>query len=241
MTNPRANIPVAERLIVALDLPDAARAKALVEQLGDAVVFYKIGLELCMSGEYFTLLDWLVARGKKVFVDLKFFDIPATVAGAVRQLTGRGVTFATVHGNQAIMEAAAAAKGDVKILAVTVLTSLDRGDLEDLGFQCDVEQLVISRARRAFAAGCEGVVASGLECKALRRHVDNRLIIVVPGIRPVENRPQDDQTRVVTIEQAFEWGADYVVVGRAIRDALEPNKIANQLLARVIGSAKTPE
>ena len=231
VANPRANIPVGERLIFALDVPDAARARALVEVLGDSVQFYKIGLELCMSGEYFPLLDWLVARGKKVFVDLKFFDIPATVAGAVRRLNGRGVTFATIHGNQAIMEAAAEAKGDVKILAVTVLTSLDRGDLDDLGFKCDVEQLVLSRARRAFESGCDGVVASGLECQALRKHVDNRLIVVSPGIRPVENRPTDDQNRVVTVQQAFQWGADYIVVGRPIRDAKDPAAAARGIVA----------
>ena len=105
-----------------------------------------------MGGQYFRMLDWLAERGKKIFVDLKFFDIPATVAAAVRQLRNRGVTFTTVHGNQSIMQAAAVAKGDVKILAVTVLTSLDRGDLDDLGFQCDVEKLVLSRARRALAS-----------------------------------------------------------------------------------------
>lgn len=233
MSHDRANIPAAERLIFALDVPDIARAKSLVETLGDSVVFYKIGLELCMSGGYFELLDWLVARGKKVFVDLKFFDIPATVAGAVKQLNGRGVTFATVHGNQSIMEAAAAAKGDVKILAVTVLTSLDRGDLDDLGFQCDVEQLVLSRARRAFDSGCDGVVASGMECRALRANVDNRLIVVTPGIRPVENRPTDDQNRVVSVEQAFEWGADYIVVGRPIRDAKDPRGVAIHLVGSI--------
>ena len=233
VANPRANIPVGERLIFALDVPDATRARAMVELLGDSVQFYKIGLELCMSGEYFPLLDWLVVRGKKVFVDLKFFDIPATVAGAVRRLNGRGVTFATVHGNQAIMEAAAEAKGDVKILAVTVLTSLDRGDLDDLGFKCDVEQLVLSRARRAFESGCDGVVASGLECQALRKHVDNRLIVVSPGIRPVENRPTDDQNRVVTVQQAFQWGADYIVVGRPIRDAKDPPAAARGLVSQI--------
>ena len=225
----RANIPAIERLIFALDVPDAARARQLVETLGDSVVFYKIGLELCMSGEYFALLEWLVARGKKVFVDLKFFDIPATVAGAVKRLRGRGITFATVHGNQAIMQAAAEAKGDVKILAVTVLTSLDRGDLDDMGFQCDVDQLVLSRARRAFAAGCDGVVASGMEAKALRANIDDRLIVVTPGIRPVENRPSDDQNRVVTVEQAFQWGADYIVVGRPIRDAMDPRAVAEKI------------
>ena len=139
----------AERLIVALDVPQASEAKALVEQLGDAVQFYKIGLELFMAGGYFELLDWLVARRKKVFVDLKFFDVPETVRSAVRALATSGATFATVHGNQAMMEAAVRDKGALKILAVTVLTSLDRGDLDDLGFACDIEKLVLSRARRA--------------------------------------------------------------------------------------------
>ena len=230
------DIPNRERLIFALDVPDVAAAKAMVARLGDSVVFYKIGLELLMGGQYFELLDWLVARGNKVFVDLKFFDIPATVAGAVRGLRSRGVTFATVHGNQSIMEAAAEAKGDVKILAVTVLTSLDRGDLDDLGFQCDVGQLVLSRARRALAAGCDGVVSSGLEAKQLRQELDQKLLIVTPGIRPVENRPSDDQNRVVSVEQAFEWGADYIVIGRPIRDAVDP-KAAAERVQGMIGNA----
>jgi orotidine-5'-phosphate decarboxylase len=155
--------------------------------------------------------------------------VPATVGAAVRQLARRGVTFATVHGNQGIMEAAAKAKGPVKILAVTVLTSLDRGDLDDLGFACDVEKLVLSRARRAFEAGCDGVVSSGLELPALRKGVDNRLLVVTPGIRPVENRPVDDQKRVVTVEQAFRDGADYIVVGRPIRDAADPRQAAEAI------------
>ena len=144
----RNDIPTADRLIFALDVSAVDQARGLVERLDDSVQFYKIGLELCMSGGYFDLLEWLVARDKRVFVDLKFFDVPATVAAAVRQLRNRGVTLTTVHGNQSIMEAAAAAKGDVKVLAVTVLTSLDRGDLDDLGFDCDVPELVLSRARR---------------------------------------------------------------------------------------------
>jgi orotidine-5'-phosphate decarboxylase len=190
------------------------------------VAFYKLGLELFMGGEYFALLDWIAARGHKVFVDLKFFDIPATVAAAVRQLRNRGVSFTTVHGNQAMMEAAAAAKGDVGILAVTALTSLDRGDLADLGFQCDVEQLVLSRARRALQAGCDGVVSSAHEVKALRAGIDPRLIVVTPGVRPVDNLAQDDQKRVVSVRQAFEYGADYVVIGRPIRDAADPRAAA---------------
>lgn len=227
------NIPDRERLIFALDVANADEARKLVQQLGDAVSFYKIGLELFMAGEYFELLDWLAARDKRIFVDLKFFDVPATVAAAVRQLRGRGVTFTTVHGNQSIMEAAAAAKGDVKVLAVTVLTSLDRGDLDDLGFQCDVQQLVLSRARRALSAGCDGVVSSGLEAQLLREYIDHKLLVVTPGIRPVENRPADDQKRVVTVEDAFRLGADYVVVGRPIRDAADPRAAAEAMQASI--------
>ncbi len=233
------NIPSNERLIFAMDVPDADRARALAEQLGDAVQFYKLGLELLMSGGYFQLIDWLAASDKKIFVDLKFFDVPATVGRAVARLRDRGVTFATVHGNQSIMEAAAESKGDVGILAVTVLTSLDRGDLDDLGFQCDVEELVLSRARRALEAGCDGVVSSGLEAKRLREFIDHRLMVVTPGIRPVENRPSDDQKRVVTVEQAFGNGADYIVVGRPIRDAADPRKAAEGIQASIAGAFDT--
>jgi orotidine-5'-phosphate decarboxylase len=222
-----------DRLIFALDVADAATARRLVEQLGEAVQFYKIGLELFMAGEYFPLLAWLVARNKKVFVDLKFFDVPATVAAAVRQLRNRGVTFATVHGNQSIMQAAAEAKGDVKILGVTVLTSLDRGDLDDLGFTCDVQQLVLSRARRALEAGCDGVVSSGLEAQLLRQYIDDRLLVITPGIRPVDNRPSDDQKRVVSVEQALQYGADYIVVGRPIRDAADPRAAAERVQEQI--------
>jgi orotidine-5'-phosphate decarboxylase len=227
------SIPARERLIFALDVADPGQARALVERLGDAVQFYKIGLELFMAGGYFELIDWLTARDKQVFVDLKFFDIPATVAGAVRRLSGRGVRFATVHGNQAIMEAAVSAAGDLGILAVTVLTSLDRGDLEDLGFACDVSQLVLSRARRALAAGCAGVVSSGMEARAIRAELGPRLLIVSPGIRPVDNRPEDDQKRILTVAQAFQAGADYVVVGRPIRDAADPRAAAEAIQASI--------
>jgi orotidine-5'-phosphate decarboxylase len=223
-----------------MDVPDADAARRLAGQLGDSVTFYKLGLELFMAGGYFELLDWMVGRGKKVFVDLKFFDVPATVAAAVRQLRNRGVVLTTVHGNQAIMEAAAAAKGDVKVLAVTVLTSLDRGDLDDLGFQCDVEKLVLSRARRALEAGCDGVVSSGLEVPMLREFIDHRLIVVTPGIRPVENKPVDDQKRTVDVAQAFANGADYIVVGRPIRDAPDPRAAAEAIQATIAGVFGTP-
>jgi orotidine-5'-phosphate decarboxylase len=227
------DIPAGERLIFALDVPDAWEARELVQELDDSVRFYKLGLELLMAGGYFELLDWLAGRGKKIFVDLKFFDVPATVARAVARLNGRGVTFCTVHGNQGIMEAAVAAREDVKVLAVTALTSLDRGDLDDLGFQCDVPELVLSRARRALEAGCDGVVSSGLEAARLREHLDARLLVVTPGIRPVENRETDDQKRVVTVDQAFALGADYIVVGRPIRDADDPRAAAEAIQASI--------
>jgi len=223
------SIPRAERLIVALDVADADKARALVERLGDSVRFYKVGLELFMAGGIFEFIDWLAKRGNKVFADLKFFDIPETVAAAVRGLRNRGVTFATVHGNQAMLEAAGEAKGDVKILAVTVLTSLDQGDLDDLGFRCDIEKLVLSRARRALEAGCDGVISSGLEAPALKRELGDRLLIVTPGIRPVQNRPSDDQKRTVDVAQAFAYGADYIVVGRPIRQASDPRAAAQAI------------
>ncbi|CAN5180997.1 orotidine-5'-phosphate decarboxylase [soil metagenome] len=226
-------IPAAERLIFAMDVPDADTARRLAGALGDAVEFYKLGLELMMGDGYFELLDWLVGTGKRVFVDLKFFDVPATVAAAVGRLRNRGVSFTTVHGNQSMLEAAAEAKGDVKILAVTALTSLDRGDLDDLGFDCDVEQLVLSRAHRALEAGCDGVISSGLEAPLLRRHIDGRLIVVTPGIRPVDNRVTDDQKRVVDVRQAFANGADYIVVGRPIRDAQDPRAAAEAIQSTI--------
>ena len=237
MTNLKSDKPIdpADRLIVALDVPEAEAAKALVRQLGDAVSFYKIGLELFMAGNYFELLDWLVKQNKKVFVDLKFFDVPETVRSAVRALAGSGATFATVHGNQAIMEAAAKDKGALKILAVTVLTSLDRGDLDDLGFACDVEKLVLSRARRALETGIDGIVSSGLEAPMIRRELGQKLLVVTPGIRPVENKPADDQKRTVDVAQAFENGADYIVVGRPIRQAPDPRAAAEAVQRTIAG------
>ena len=231
--NPK-NIPARDRLIFAMDVPDCDRARALADELGESITFYKIGLELMMSGGYFELLDWLLARDKKVFCDLKFFDIPATVGSAVRQLKDRGASFVTVHGNRSIMEAAAENKGDsLKVLGVTVLTSLDRGDLDDLGFACDVEDLVLSRAKQALEVGCDGVISSGLEVPRLREFVDEKLLVVSPGIRPVDNKPVGDQKRVVTVETAFGNGADHIVVGRPIRDAESPRAAAEAMQASI--------
>jgi len=230
---PGKGIPARERLIFALDVPTPGEARALVERLGDAVVFYKIGLELFMAGGYWELADWLAARGKKVFADLKLFDVPETVRAAVRNIARRGVHFATVHGNDGVMRAAAEAKGGVRILAVTVLTSLDQGDLDDLGFSCDVGALVLSRARRALELGCDGVISSGLEAPRLREHLGDRFLVVTPGIRPVVNKPADDQKRTVDVEEAFRGGADYIVVGRPIRTAPDPRAAAKAVQERI--------
>ena len=220
------SIKNSDRLIFAVDVPEVEQAKDLVTQLGPSVDFFKIGMELMMTGDYFELLDWLVERDKKVFVDLKLFDVPATVSKAIKRLSKRGAYFTTIHGNQSMMEAAAAEKGDLKVLAVTALTSLDRGDLDDLGFDCAVEDLVISRARRAYESGVDGIVASGLELPSIRKAVEDKILIVTPGIRPVENRQTDDQKRVVTVERAFQDGADYIVVGRPIQNADNPREAA---------------
>jgi orotidine-5'-phosphate decarboxylase len=220
------NIKNSDRLIFAVDVPEIEQAKDLISQLGPSVDFFKIGMELMMTGDYFNLLDWLVEKDKKVFVDLKLFDVPATVSKAIKRLSKRGAYFTTIHGNQSMMEAAAAEKGDLKVLAVTALTSLDRGDLDDLGFDCAVEELVISRARRAYESGVDGVVASGLELTRIRKAVEDKILIVTPGIRPVDNRQTDDQKRVVTVEQAFQDGADYIVVGRPIQNADNPREAA---------------
>ncbi len=227
MTTFNTQIPTRERLIFALDVPNLEEAQALISNLGDSVEFYKLGLEVFLSGHYFELMAELKGKGKKIFADLKLFDIPATVAAAVRQLAKHEINFCTVHGNDSMLKAAADAKGDMQILAVTALTSLDQGDLDDLGFQCDARTLVLSRAKRALALGCDGVVSSGLEVSALREYTDPRLITVCPGIRPIHN--DDDQQRVMTPFQAIRDGADYLVVGRPIRTASDPASAAEAI------------
>jgi len=225
-----------ERLIVALDVPSAAEARALVERLGDAVRFYKVGLELFSAGGYFELIEWLAARGCKVFADLKLYDIPETVRRAVANLRGSGATFLTVHGHRSVMEAAVREKGPLGILAVTVLTSFDARDLAEMGPGASVENLVLSRARGALASGCDGVITSGLEAPKLKAEFGDRLLLVTPGIRPVENRPADDQKRTVDVAQAFVNGADYIVVGRPVRDAADPRAAAASI-QRTIAAA----
>lgn len=229
----RHSIPPSHRLIVALDVPGADAARALVRELGDAVEFYKIGLELMATGCYFELLDWLIENDKQVFADLKLYDIPATVAAAVRQLADRGASFLTIHGDRAIVEAAASEKGQLKTLAVTVLTSLGNEDLRDMGIDMDVESLVLQRARLAIAAGSDGLIASGLEAAALRAELGAEPFIVTPGVRPAGANATHDQKRIVTPARALTDGADYLVLGRPIRTAPSPRQAAEAVQAEI--------
>jgi len=228
-----------ERLIFPLDVASHDEAFELVDELGEAVIFHKVGLQLFLAGDHTRLVDELLSRGKKVFVDLKLFDIPATVGKAVAQVARLGAHFVTVHGNDGMLRAAVAAKGPrLGVLAVTALTSLDRGDLDDLGFDCDVEALVLSRARRALAIGCDGVVSSGLEVERIKHETHGGLLCVTPGIRPVQN--DDDQKRVVTPGQAIRAGADYLVVGRPIREARDPRAAAEAIVAEITEALGSP-
>jgi orotidine-5'-phosphate decarboxylase len=222
-------IPRRERLIVALDVASPAEARALAEKLGDAARFYKVGLELFSSGGAFELMQWLTARGNQVFADLKLYDIPQTVRRAVANLRGRGASFLTVHGHRSLMQAAAEEKGEMKILAVTVLTSFDQRDLEEMGATRSTEELVLARARGALDTGCDGVIASGLEARRLKAEFGDKLLVVTPGIRAVDERPADDQKRTVDVAQAFASGADYIVVGRPIRQAADPRAAAQAI------------
>ena len=223
---------IKDRLIFALDgFTDIDSAKKMANALGDAVTFYKLGMELLMTGQYFEVFDWLKDQDKKIFVDLKFFDVPRTVAAAIEKLSDKGATFATIHGNDAILKAACEVRGELDILAVTALTSLDKQDMLDLGFDCNIEQLVLSRAKRALDCGCAGVVSSGLEVKALRQAHPEAKALVVPGIRPVNN--DDDQKRTVDVPTAFANGASHIVVGRPIHHADDPRGAALAMQAQI--------
>ncbi|MFZ2447042.1 MAG: orotidine-5'-phosphate decarboxylase [Syntrophobacteraceae bacterium] len=218
------DIPLRERIIFALDVGSPDQAKELVKRLESHIGFYKVGLQLFLAG-WFPVVEWIAGRGHKVMVDLKFFDVPETVKLAVAQLTGRNVTFATVHGNDPILKAAAEAKREVKILAVTALTSFGEEDMKEmLGAPCKIEDLVLARARRALEAGIDGIVSSGLEAARLRGELGDKFLVVTPGIRPGSNTevPRDDQKRIMTAGLAIANGADHIVVGRPIRDAADP-------------------
>ena len=228
------SIPVENRLIVPLDVPSNADAIKLVELLGDNVTFYKVGLELLMGGEWIKLVDELVGMGKDIMLDVKIFDVPETVRAAVRQAVKQKVKFVTVHASDEALEAAVQARDNVKILAVTVLTSVNRVDLEEFGLRnVDVTDLVLSRAKRALKLGCDGVISSGLEATRLRDSLGDNFLIVTPGIRPVDNNEEDDQKRVMDVEEAFLAGAVHIVMGRPIRNAADPRAAAADVQRRI--------
>lgn len=229
-----------ERLIFALDVPGKAPALEWIDRLDDAVSFYKIGMELLGSGEYFDVLEELARRNKRVFVDLKFFDIPATVAGVIKRLSQWPVDYCTIHGwHPGMMEAAAAANSsDMRLLAVTVLTSMGRADLAQMGIDREPVDVVVERALAAQAAGIDGVIASGQEAAPIRAATGAGFSIVCPGIRP-GGPAGDDQQRTVGVAQAFADGADAIVVGRPIRLAADPRAAALAIQAE-IASARQP-
>ncbi len=222
-----------DRLIFALDVATLDEARAWIERLGDSVTFYKLGLEFAMSGHYFELLAELRAAGKKIFADLKFSDIPATVRGAVENLSLSGSTFCTLHGVSSVYAEAVKARGSMKLLAVTVLTSFGPEDVAELGWSGPVEELVSRRARHAVNSGIDGLICSPLEAARLRGELGPEPLIITPGIRTAADRGTDDQKRTMTVEEAFQAGADHIVVGRPIRKAADPRKAAEAIQAQI--------
>ena len=223
-------IKPSDRVILALDLPDVAQARALVTTLGDSVSFYKVGMELAYSGDGFAFADELAARGKKIFLDLKLHDIPNTVKRATAQLARRGATFLTIHAFPQTMAAAkeGAAGSGLKLLAVTVLTSYDDDDLTAVGYRFPVRDLVPHRAQQAKALGIDGLVAAASEAAELRRSIGEEMILVTPGIRPAGGQA-GDQKRIATPAAAIAAGADYLVVGRPITEAADPRAAAEAI------------
>ena len=224
-----------DRLIVALDVPNALAGGALAETLGDRVSFYKIGLGM-LTGGGLALANELKAEGKRIFLDMKLFDIGNTVEAAVRGLTQFDLDFLTVHGDPHVVQAAVRGRGDteMKILAVSILTSLDRGDLDDMLIRDGgVQELTVERARRALSAGADGVIASPQEAALIRAlpEAENRLI-VTPGVRPT-GASLGDQKRVATPADAIGAGADHIVVGRPIYGADDPRAAAEAILAEL--------
>jgi orotidine-5'-phosphate decarboxylase len=222
-----------EKLIVALDYWDINDAIRLVEDLGDEVSFYKVGLGLQLAGGD-ALAKSLIQQGKRVFLDYKYLDIGETIKTAVRRAAELGVDFLTIHGVGGILRAAVEGKGSsrLKLLCVTVLTSMDSDDVKEMGFQCDVEQLVLARAKKALDAGVDGVVASAREAAAIRKHTGNKLTIVSPGIRPHDGA-HDDQKRVATPGGAIGAGADYLVIGRPITRAADPRQATKDIISEM--------
>lgn len=232
-------IALNERIIFALDVPNPDEAKQWVRKLDGDIKFFKVGLELFLSG-WWDIVDFIIDRGNQVMLDLKFFDIPETVHLAIQQVKDKGVSFATIHGNDAIIRAAVSDKGNVKILAVTVLTSFDESDMRQLGMTGSVEDMVLLRARKAYELGCDGVVASALEAKPIRDGLGSNFLVITPGIRPESSvQGEDDQKRIATARNAIISGVDHVVIGRPIRNAADTISTIKKLqeeIAQGLGS-----
>ncbi|MGH9671984.1 MAG: orotidine-5'-phosphate decarboxylase [Bryobacteraceae bacterium] len=212
-----------DRLIVALDLPGIDEARRLVDELDGLAGFYKVGLTLQLARGVEDFIHSLLAQGKKVFLDYKYYDVPETVRKAVSRAARLGVSFLTIHGSSPIIRGAVEGRGDsgLKLFTVTVLTSMDAGDIAELGYtRHTVEELVLFRARKALEAGCDGVIASPHEAAAIKELSRGKLLVITPGIRPGGYR-QDDQKRRATAAGAILAGADYLVIGRPITEAAD--------------------
>jgi orotidine-5'-phosphate decarboxylase len=230
---------IEDRLIVALDLPDVDAARAMAARLDGIVNFFKLGLWLIFAPGFDRLLEDLVGRGKKVFLDAKMFDIGETVKQGVARAAERGVSFVTVHGDHDIIHAAAegASGTGLRILAITVLTSIDDAGARELGYLCPVEELIRHRVRACTSLGCHGVIASPGDVSAIRRLPDaERLLVVTPGVR-LPGAALDDHKRVGSPAQAIAAGADYLVVGRPIVQAPDPAAMALRIIADMAGAA----
>jgi orotidine-5'-phosphate decarboxylase len=225
-----------EKLIVALDYWDINDAINLVKDLGDEVSFYKVGLGLQLAGGD-RFAKELIQQGKRVFLDYKYLDIEETIKSAVKRAAELKIDFLTVHGVAGILKAAVEGRGNsnLKILCVTVLTSMDAEDIKEMGFQCDVEELVLARAKKALDAGIDGVIASAHEAAAIKKQTNNKLMIVAPGIRPRDSA-SDDQKRVTTPGEAIRAGADYLVIGRPITRAVDPKQAARDIISEMAAS-----
>src|SRR5438034_9012510 len=229
-----SDIAPTDRLIVALDLPSVSKAEAMIARLGDSVTFYKIGYQLAFAGGL-PLVRQLAGAGKKVFVDLKLHDIGNTVARGVESVAKLGATFLTVHAYPQTMKAAVEGRAgsDLRILAVTVLTSYDDGDLHAAGYRLSVSDLVEARAQQAQVLGVDGIVCSAEEAAAVRKVVGHQMTLVTPGIRPA-GADAGDQKRVMTPARAIAAGADYLVVGRPVMEAADPKAVAEAILAEIV-------
>jgi orotidine-5'-phosphate decarboxylase len=227
---------VRDKLIVALDLPSVADAARMVDALGDAVTFYKVGMELTYAGGL-PFVEELTRAGKKVFLDLKLHDIPNTVARATEQVAGLGATFLTIHAYPQTMRAAAeAARGSgLKLLAVTVMTSYDDADLAAAGYALGVKDLVARRAAQAREAGVDGLILSPEEVAAMRALLGPGMLLVTPGVRPA-GAAVGDQKRVMTPARAIANGANHLVVGRPITQSPDPRAAALEILAQIAGA-----